>query len=117
MIVQVAVATAKPKETVEFFQWLLDLPISREIVTPGGKITFLGNDETKFEIIENSKAEKINAKGVTVGFAVDDLDAKLAMLDGKQIPYGKIISPAPNVRFALFNDLNGLEIQLFEEKK
>lgn len=114
MIAHVTVRTAKLKETVNFYQWLLALPISSEINTPAGEIVFLGENETKFELIEDSKAEKINAAGITIGFTVDNLDEKIAMLDGNQIKHSPIISPGPNVRFVFFSDLNGCRIQLFE---
>ena len=116
MIAHVTVRTAKLNETLEFYQWLLGLPVSRKLNTPSGEIIFLGENETKLELIEDVKAEKINAKGLTVGFAVNSLDEKLAMLDGEKIPRSEIISPSADVRFAFFNDLNGCEIQLLEEK-
>ena len=117
MIAHVTVRTGKQKETLEFYQWLLGLPISRKLNTPTGEIIFLGENETKLELIEDNSAGKINAKGLTVGFAVDNLDEKIAMLDGKQIPHSEIFSPARNVRFAFFSDPNGCGIQLIEEKK
>ena len=117
MIAHVTVRTAKINESVDFYQWLLGLPISRKINTPTGEIVFLGENETKFELIEDNDAEKINTTGLTIGFTVDNLDEKIAMLDGKQIKHGPIISPGPNVRFMYFSDLNGCQIQLFEEKK
>ena len=116
MIVHVTVRTAKLNESLEFYQWLLGLTVSRKLKTPTGEILFLGENETKLELIEDKNAEKINAKGLTIGFAVNSLEDKIALLDGRQIPHSDIISPSPNVRFAFFNDLNGCEIQLFEEK-
>ena len=116
MIAHVTVFTAKLYETVEFYQWLLGLPISRKIKIPTGEIIFLGENETKFELIEDSRAAKINADGIIVGFAVSNLDEKLAMLEGKLIPHSGIVSPSPQVRFAFFNDLNGCKIQLIEQK-
>jgi len=116
MIVHVTVHTSKLKETLEFYQWLLNLPISRKIKTPENEIIFLGENETKFELIEDNKAEKINAKGLSIGFSVYNLEEKIAMLDSKQITHTQILSPSPNTRFVFFNDLNGCEIQLFEEK-
>jgi len=115
-IAHVTVRTAKQKETLEFYQWLLELPISAKLKSPSGEILFLGANETKLELIQDSKAEKINSKGLTIGFAVNNLDEKLAMLAGRKIPYSDIISPSPNMRFAFFNDLNGCEIQLYEVK-
>ena len=114
MICHVTVRTAQLRESVRFYQWLLGLPVSHELKTPAGEIVFLGENETKLELIGDEKAAKINVEGLTIGFVVDDLDEKLAMLDSRQLPHSPVISPAPNVRFAFFNDLNGCGIQLVE---
>jgi len=116
MIAHVTVRTAKLKETLGFYQWLLGLTIAYKFDVPSGEILFLGEHETKFELIEDSAAEPIQAKGLTIGFIVDNLDEKIAMLDEKSIQHSDVISPEPNIRFAFFNDLNGCEIQLFERK-
>ena len=117
MICHVTVRTAKLNETVDFYQWLLGLPISRKLKTPFGDIIFLGENETKFELIEDNKADRINAKGLTIGFMTDSLDEKIRMLDSRQIPHSEILSPGPNIRFIFFTDLNGCEIQICEETK
>lgn len=114
MIAHVTVHTAKLEETLEFYQWLLDLPIARRRETPKGEIVFLGAHETKFELIGDREAKPIDAKGMVIGFVVGDLDEKLGMLDSKGISYSEIVSPRPGVRFAFFRDLNGCEIQLYE---
>jgi lactoylglutathione lyase len=117
MICHITARVAHLYETVEFYQWLLGLPISMKLNTPDGEIIFLGDNETKLELIEDKNAETINAKGLTIGFTVDSLDDKIKMLDSKQIPHSTIISPSPNISFIFFNDHNGCEIQLCEEKK
>jgi len=117
MICHVTVHTAKLNETVDFYQWLLGLPVSRKLKTPTGDIIFLGENETKFELIEDYKADKINAKGLTIGFMTDSLDEKISMLDSRKIPHSEILSPVPTIRFVFFSDLNGFEIQLCEETK
>ena len=111
----VTVRTAILQETVDFYQWLLGLPIASRLSATDCEIVFLGESETKLELIGDGKAGMVHADGLTVGFAVDDLDEKLAMLDSRRIPHSGIISPSPNVRFAFFNDLNGCGIQLLEE--
>jgi catechol 2,3-dioxygenase-like lactoylglutathione lyase family enzyme len=117
MISHVTVKTAVLHKTVKFYQWLLELPIARKLQTPMGEIIFLGDNKATFEIIEDEKAEKIHAKGLSLGVPVDNLDEKIAMLEGKDIAHSPIISPTPEVRFAFFTDLNGCEIQLFEEHR
>ena len=117
MICHVTVRTAKLSETVDFYQWLLGLPVSRKLNTLTGDIIFLGENETKFELIEDNKADRINAKGLTIGFMTDSLDEKIRMLDSRQIRHSEILSPGPNISFFFFTDLNGCEIQICEETK
>ena len=117
MIAHVIVRTSKFNESLEFYQWLLNLPISAKIQTPMGEIAFLGENETKLEFIEDANANKIESNGLTIGFAVDRLDEKIDMLDGKGISHSEIIAPNPATRFIMFSDLNGCEIQLIEQKK
>ena len=117
MICHITLRTSKLSETVDFYDWLLRLKISRTLNTPDGTIVFLGEDETKFELIEDKKAGYIDAKELTIGFSVDNLEEKLAMLESRQIPHSQIISPSPNTRFAFFTDLNGCGIQLLEQKE
>ena len=116
MICHVTIHTAKLRETMEFYQWLLALPVARQSKTPAGEIVFLGANETKLELIRDENAGPVNAKGLTVGFAVNDLDEKLAMLDGRNIAHSDIMSPGPDVRFVFFTDLNGCGIQLVESR-
>ena len=115
MICHITVHTAQLDESVAFYQWLLEMPISRKLDRPGGAIVFLGSGETKLEFIADETAKSVDAKGLTVGFTVDDLDKKLAMLDDRKIPHSDIASPGPGIRFAFFTDLNGCAIQLVQE--
>ena len=114
MICHITVRTAKLDETVEFYQWLLGLPIASELKTPGGRIVFLDDHETKFEILESKDAGPVNAEGLSVGFLVDSLEDKIAMLDSRNIAHSEVLSPGPGTRFLFFTDLNGCAIQLVE---
>jgi lactoylglutathione lyase len=117
MICHVTITTEDMQKTVEFYQWLLDLPIySRFPIGNGGEIVFFGKKgETKFEVIYQPGGETKNAGGVTIGFEVESLQEKLAMLESKHIVHSPVISPNPNSSFSFFKDLNGVTIQLFEE--
>jgi predicted enzyme related to lactoylglutathione lyase len=115
MICHVTVRTSRLSETLAFYQWLLDLPIASRLQYPDAEIIFLGENETKFELIQDSNAVPVNAKGLTIGFTVNNLAEKLSMLDERKIAHSEIISPGPGIRFAFFTDLNGCSIQLVEE--
>ena len=117
MICHVTVHTSEAVETVDFYQWLLDLPIVRKIPTPHGDIVFMGDNEIKFEIIPNPSAEKVDTKSICIGFSVDNLDEKIAMLEQREIKHSTVTSPSPATKFVFFTDLNGCEVQLCEENR
>lgn len=117
MICHVTVQTENFQETIEFYGWLLNLPVVQRFSTLNGDIAFLGEEETKFEIIYTKDYKrKGNSEGITVGFEVDSLEDKIKMLKSKGIATSPIISPNPHARFCFFTDLNGIKIQLFEGK-
>jgi len=119
MICHVTVMTENMQDTIDFYQWLLDLPIARRFpIGNGGEIVFFGEpDETKFEVIYQPEAKAKTTAGVTIGFAVDSLQDKLDLLDSRNIPHSPVIAPNPHASFSVFTDLNGVTIQLFEEHK
>lgn len=117
MICHVTVTTQNMQDTIEFYQWLLELPIDRRLTMGnGGEIVFFGKpEETKFEVIYQPDAPVVSGQGVTIGFAVDLLKEKMDMLDSRSIPHSPVISPSPHSAFCFFTDLNGVRIQLFQE--
>lgn len=117
MICHVTVTTENMQDTIDFYQWLLDLPIDRRFpIDDGGEIVLFGQpEETKFEVIYQPDTEAKCADGVTIGFAVTSLKEKMDLLDSRSIPHSPVISPNPHVAFCFFTDLNGVKIQLFKE--
>lgn len=117
MICHVTVSTDNMQGTIDFYQWLLELPIDRRFpIGNGGEIVFFGEpEETKFEVIYQPDTEVKPANGVTIGFAVTSLKEKMDLLDSRNIPHSPLISPNPHAAFCIFTDLNGVKIQLFEE--
>ena len=115
MICHITVMTEKMEETIEFYQWLLGLPINQRFpYGQGGEIVFLGEEETKYELIYEPGRELRPGGEVTIGFAVDNLDDKMMMLDERKVAHSPTISPGPYARFCYFTDINGTKIQLFE---
>jgi lactoylglutathione lyase len=119
MIAHVTVTTENMQETIDFYQWLLELPIASKIsMGNGGEIVFFGKpEETKFEVIYQPDTKVKAADGVTIGFAVDSIKDKIDLLDSRNVPHSPVISPTPHASFCFFTDLNGVRIQLFEEHK
>lgn len=115
MICHVTVNTADIQGSIDFYQWLLGLPVARRFpYGDGGEIAFLGEEETKLELIYAKDHVPAPGGNVTIGFAVSDLDEKIALLDSRNIGHSPLLSPGPGMRFCFFTDLNGVRIQLFE---
>jgi lactoylglutathione lyase len=117
MICHVTVTTENMQATIDFYQWLLNLPIDRRFpIGDGGEIIFFGEpEETKLEVIYQPDVKAKAAEGVTIGFAVPSVKEKMDMLDTRNIPHSPLIAPNPHASFFFFTDLNGVSIQLFEE--
>ena len=115
MICHVTVMTGSLQESIEFYQWLLGLPVARRFpYGDGGEIAFLGAEETKLELIYAKDHQPTPGNDITLGFAVPDLDEKIALLDSRNIGHSPVLSPGPGMRFCFFTDLNGVRVQLFE---
>lgn len=117
MICHVTVKTENIQDSIDFYQWLLELPVVSRYEIPSGELAFLGKEETKLEFIcERNYKKHGNIEGITVGFRVDNLDDKIEKLKDRNITISPIMMPSANVRFCLFTDFNGMNVQLFEEK-
>lgn len=105
------------EESLKFYTEIVGLPIQRRFTTgEGAEIAFLGENETKIELISNSKNEKINEKGgISLGFEVKSIDEMMKFIieKGLKIDDGPF-QPNPHVKFFYVKDPNGLKIQFVE---
>lgn len=105
------------EESLKFYQEIVGLPLnSRFNAGPGVEISFLGEDGTKVELICNEKNANVNiGSDISLGFAVNSLDEKLAFLEEKGIGvHSGPFAPNPHTRFFFIQDPNGLKIQFVE---
>lgn len=107
-------------ESISFYQDITGLKLERRFnAGPDSEIAFLGDGETKIELIynTNTKPEVIGAN-ISLGFETDDLEETIKSLKEKNIPilkhpvFGEIISPNPHIKFCYVSDPNGIKIQL-----
>lgn len=82
----------------------------------GVEITFLGNGETKVELICNEAIKDINiGENISLGFEVDSVDDMMAFVKKRGIAvHSGPFQPNPNVKFFHILDPNGLKIQFVE---
>jgi len=107
------------EESLKFYQEILDLKIHDQIKNQQGpEILFLGEEETKIELIHDKHMQDIDmGQSISLGFQVESLDRQMAFLKEKGIDiHSGPFQPNPNTRFFYILDPNGLKIQFIEIK-
>ncbi|VBB05896.1 glyoxalase/bleomycin resistance protein/dihydroxybiphenyl dioxygenase [Lucifera butyrica] len=106
------------EDSLKFYQEIVGLSISRRFAAgPGVEISFLGDGETKVELIcsSNHKVNNNNIEGISLGFEVESVDEKIKFIKEKGLevdsgPY----QPNPHIKFFYVKDPNGVSIQFVE---
>lgn len=108
------------EESVKFYEEIVGLNVvNRFPAGPDSEIAFLGNGETKIELIWNKNKTDINiGQDISWGFTVDSVDEKIDFLKEKGIDILEgPFQPTPQSKFFFILDPNGLRIQFYEEVK
>ncbi len=108
------------QKSLQFYQEIVGLDIQRRMApNPDMEIVFLGNGETKVELIYNSKIHQTKfGKDISLGFEVASLDRMIETLTRKNISlHSGPFQPNPNIKFVYVLDPNGLKIQFVENIK
>jgi len=105
-------------ESILFYRDLLGLKLNQRYPAgPGTEIAFLGEGETKIELIcsNENKPNDQGLEGISLGFEVESLEAELKRINdlGYQ-RQGEVIKPNPKVQFFFLRDPNGIKIQFVE---
>lgn len=105
------------KESLKFYHEIVGLSIDRRFSTgPSGEIVFLGEGETKIELISNDDNRMPDVGNViSLGFEVGSLDDKQKFLreNGIKIESGPF-QPNPHVKFFFVRDPNGVRVQFVQ---
>ena len=107
------------EESLKFYKEIVGLEIdSRFAEGPGVEIVFLGDGETKIELISGDvSGDTAIGKDISWGFKVDSLDKKLDFIKEKGIDIVEgTIQPNPDTKFFYVLDPNGLKIQCVERR-
>lgn len=105
------------EESLRFYQEIVGLTVDKRFKAgPGTEIAFLGDGETKIELICNGNNKEVNVgKDISWGFEVDSVDKMMVFVKEKGVD---ILSgphqPNPHVKFFYVIDPNGLKIQFVE---
>jgi len=103
--------------SLKFYQEIVGLPVFRTMKAgPGVEIAFLGQGETKVELIHNAENTNVSfGKDVCMGFEVDSLEEKIGQIRAAGMELEpRIFQPTPTVRFFYISDPDGMKIQFVE---
>lgn len=108
-------------ESIAFYTEMAGLQVQRRFpAAPGMEIAFLGNgiaNETQVELIADGKNNAVNfSESISIGFAVDSVDAMLDTVKRKNIPVHSGPFETPGFKYFCIKDPNGLVIQYFQRK-
>lgn len=107
------------EESLKFYQEIVGLAIDRRFQAgPGMEIVFLGDGETKVELICDEQTREVYiGESISLGFEVSSVDEMIAFVKerGLEIHSGPF-QPNANTRFFFVLDPNGLKIQFVEHK-
>ncbi len=119
ILAHVTIMVKDMEESLNFYQDIVGLPISLRFPTgPNSEIVFLGEGESKVELIKTGEETKPNIGGdISIGFPVENLDETMDFMKSKgiEIESGPI-QASPTTRFFFVLDPNGLRVQFIEEK-
>jgi lactoylglutathione lyase len=106
------------EESLKFYQEVVGLTIDRRLQSgPEMDICFLGDGETKVELICDAKATVSNeVKDFCLGFEVGSVDKMIEFIKEKGLevdsgPY----QPNPHIKFFYVKDPNNVKIQFVEK--
>ncbi|MBU3188230.1 VOC family protein [Clostridium bowmanii] len=106
------------EESLKFYEDIVGLTIDRRFKAgPKMEIAFLGDGETKLELVHNSDLNEVTlGKDISLGFQFNSVDEMMTLVKEKgiEIQSGPF-QPNPNIKYFFILDPNGLKIQIVEK--
>jgi len=107
------------EESLKFYKEIVGLDVDRRFQAgPEIEIAFLGDGETKVELVYNRSAQQICiGEDISLGFQVDSVDEMMRFVKEKGIGiHSGPFQPNPDTKFFYILDPNGLKIQFVETR-
>jgi len=104
-------------KSLKFYTEIVGLSVNRRFKPNAHmEIAFLGNAPTELELIQEARANKSEAKGISIGFMIDgQLEQVIERLSENGYKCeGEIQQPNPNIRFVYVKDPDGFSVQFVE---
>lgn len=107
------------EESLRFYQEIAGLSLNKRYTSGSGKdISFLGDGETKVELICDPNFKNFSECGsISFGFEVDSVDEKIRFIKEKGYEVHKgPVQPNENMTYFYVEDPDGINIQFIENK-
>lgn len=93
------------------------LKVTRSFALGDTRFVFLsgGEGETALELIQSPSHPAVRYDGLSLGFAVTDLDGERERAEAAGLNPSPIREPAPGVRFCFLSGPDGLTVQLMQK--
>ena len=104
-------------ESIRFYMDIVGLPVDRRYTaTEGVELAFLGDSQTKVELICNKHVKETGVKeGISLGFEVKSVEEMMEFVTSKGLAIDSgPFQPNPFVKFFYVRDPDGLKIQFVE---
>ncbi|WP_409228309.1 VOC family protein [Gudongella sp. SC589] len=104
-------------KSIEFYTEIVGLKVDRRFnAGPDTEICFLGDGETKLELIcDTDIRPDCLGEGMSMGFQVESLEKIEGVLEQKGIPvHSGPFQPNPHIRFLYVKDPDGFKVQFVE---
>jgi lactoylglutathione lyase len=105
------------EESLTFYQDVVGLELSQRFPAgPGVEIAFLGEGETKLELIDDEKKKSVQVgEDLSLGFDVASLDEKIDFVKSKGISiHSGPFQPNAQIKYFFVLDPNGVKIQFVD---
>ena len=102
------------EESIEFYETITELTISRRSKEGPGEIAFLtnGSGETEIELVCMPQMQKFEGKGFFICFITDKLDAMHEFVQARGLNPSDIRKPDDVSRYFYVYDPDGVSVQL-----
>ncbi|MHC1719900.1 MAG: VOC family protein [Clostridiaceae bacterium] len=102
------------EKSIEFYETITELKISRRFKAGPGEVVFLtnGSGETEIELVYMPQGQKFEGKGMFICFATDKLDAMHKLAQDKGLKPSAIQNPDIETRYFYVYDPDGVSVQL-----
>lgn len=105
------------EESLKFYTEVVGLKVDKSFnAGPGVEIAFLGDGETKVELICNAALTEVNfGQDISLGFEVNSVDEMIIFVKEKGIDiHSGPFQPNPHTKYFYVIDPNGLKIQFVQ---